>query len=232
MGYAGKLEEKRKARKLRKKGFSYGEILKKVNVSKSTLSIWCRDIVLTEKQIEKLCKRAADCRFRSREVLGKKMRAERKERIRKLMKQGKQDVGRLSSRERFIAGVALYAGDGSKGFQQVRFSNSNPNIINFMMRWFREFCEIHEAQFRGHVWIHDNQDEKKARKFWSRITAIPLNQFYKSYIAKNKPDSNKIRKQLHKYGIFAIRASNTAVQRKIMGWMIGILENNIQNIIH
>ncbi len=45
-----KLKEKKKARKLRKKGKSYSEILKKVKVSKSTLSVWLRDIKLTAEQ--------------------------------------------------------------------------------------------------------------------------------------------------------------------------------------
>jgi len=42
MSYAGKLEEKNKAIALRKKGYSYSEILKKVDVSKDTISRWCR----------------------------------------------------------------------------------------------------------------------------------------------------------------------------------------------
>lgn len=39
MGYSGKLKEKRIARNLRKKGYSYGEILEEVSVSKGTLSL-------------------------------------------------------------------------------------------------------------------------------------------------------------------------------------------------
>lgn len=227
MGYAGKLEEKRRARELRKKGYSYGEILERVKVAKSTLSVWCRDIILTDKQIEALCKRAEDGRFRSRKVLGEKRKAERRERIKKLREKGKQEVGKLSKRERFIAGVGLYIGDGSKSPQQLGFANSDPKIIKFMMGWFREFCKIPEEKFRGKLWIHDDQDVKKARKFWSRITGIPLKQFHKTYIVKNKANSNKIRKKRHKYGVFGIRGASVKTQRKILGWAAGILENNV-----
>jgi len=227
MGYYGKIKEREKAKELRKKGLSYGEILKQVKVSKDSLSRWCRDIELTEKQIERLCKRAEDGRFRSRKIVGARRKAERRERIKNLMEEGKREVGKLNLRERFMAGIGLYTGDGLKGFQSVGFSNSNHKAINFMMDWFREFCQISENQFRGQIWIHDNQDERKAREFWSRITNIPLTQFHKSYIAKNKPNSNKIRKQQHKYGVFAIRVSSAKVQRRILGWMTGILENKI-----
>ncbi len=57
MGYFGKLEEKQKAIELRKQGLSYSEIRKKVDVSKSTLSIWCRDINLSNEQVLLLSKK-------------------------------------------------------------------------------------------------------------------------------------------------------------------------------
>lgn len=50
MGYVGKLEEKFRALELRRKGLSYGAIRQQIYVSKSTLSIWCRDIELTKEQ--------------------------------------------------------------------------------------------------------------------------------------------------------------------------------------
>lgn len=80
-----------------------------------------------------------------------------------------------------------------------------------MMNWFREFCDVREEKFRGQVWIYDNLNELKARKYWSSATSIPLNQFQKSYRAKNKSKSQKIRKKLHKNGVFAIRISSVKV---------------------
>jgi len=95
------------------------------------------------------------------------------------------------------------------------------------MKWFREFCKVPEKKFRGQIWIHENLDEPEARKYWSKVTNIPLSQFQKSYIAKNKTKSRKIRKQLHKYGVFAVRISSAEIQRKILGWMAGILGESV-----
>jgi len=50
------LKEKIRAIELRKMGKSYGAILKKVDVSKGTLSVWLRDIKLTLEQKERLYK--------------------------------------------------------------------------------------------------------------------------------------------------------------------------------
>ena len=49
-----KHEETKKAVKLRKQGFSYHDILKKVPVAKSTLSLWLRDVGLAKEQKQRL----------------------------------------------------------------------------------------------------------------------------------------------------------------------------------
>ena len=48
------LHLKLKAKKLRKKGLSYGEIRKEINISKSTLSLWLKGVSLTPKQKKRL----------------------------------------------------------------------------------------------------------------------------------------------------------------------------------
>jgi len=137
---------------------------------------------------------------------------------RELLNKGMKRIGFLSKRDFFIAGAALYLGDGSKGDSEVGFSNANPEIIRFMMSW--------QTRIRGQIWIHDNLDESKAKKFWSKVTGIPQSQFRKSYIAKNIEKSKKIRKNIHSYGVFSIRISSSSTQqREIKGLMKGILKS-------
>lgn len=223
MGYAGKLREKQQAIKLRKKGFSYSEIQKTVHVSKDTLSRWCRDVILTPSQMEELRSKRLRGAARGRIIGAKKQQHDRIKRTKELIKKGKKEVGLMNKRDRFIAGIALYLGDGYKSDKGVGFSNSSSQVIAFMMRWFREFSQVPEEKFRGQIWIHEDLDELKARKYWSKITKIPISQFQKSYIAKNKRESKKIRKKLHEYGVFAVRISSAETQRKILGWIAGIL---------
>jgi hypothetical protein len=219
MGYYGKIEEKNRAINLRKRGFSYSEIRKEINASKSSLSKWCRDVILSVDQLERLKNKKLTGGEKGR-LLGAKVNQKKREsQIKEMFDFGKKEVGKLSQRERFIAGIALYIGDGLKGDKAIGFSNSDPIAIKFMMSWLREFAEIPENKFHGQIWIHDNLDEKKARTYWSKLTKIPENQFAKSYIAKNKVGSNKIRKQLHRYGVLAIRVPFAEKQRKILGWM-------------
>ena len=55
-----KSRDKIKARKLRKKGESIKKIANLLNISTSTVSLWCRDVELTNIQIDNLRKRQTD----------------------------------------------------------------------------------------------------------------------------------------------------------------------------
>jgi len=222
MGYFGKLEEKRLAIELRKKGFSYSEIKKEVSVSKDTLSRWCRDIVLSPQQLQRLLQKKLSGSEKGRIKGAKLQQQKRIQEIKNLEISGDKDVGKLDKRDRFLIGTSLYVAEGYKTDKCIGFSNSDPKLIKFMVEWFKEFLHIKSEKFRGAVWIHDNLDSRLAEKYWSDLTKIPLNQFNKTYISKNKTESNKIRKNIHNYGVFSIRISDAKSQRKILGWIHGI----------
>lgn len=220
MGYGGKLELKLKARELRKKGLSIREIQEKLKVSKSSVSIWVRDIRLSKKQLEKLYRNKKTGALKGSIIAARNKIKRREELVKKLKREGIKEVGRLSKRDRFIAGVAMYSGEGSKTDGDVSFSNSNPTLVKFMMRWFQEFCKVPKRRFRCHLYLHEGLDEDKAKKFWQNLLDIPDSQFYKSYIVTNR--KSRIRKNIHPYGVLKIRVSDRTIHRKIMGWIAGV----------
>lgn len=223
MGYAGKLDLKLKARSLRKKGLSIGKIQERLRVSRSSASIWVRDIKLTKKQLEKLYLNKRTGALRGC-IIAAMNKIKKKERLTKrLMQEGKREVGRLSKRDKFIAGIAMYFAEGNKGDGSVKFSNTDPLAIKFMVDWFRKLCKVPEEKFRCSLYIHDNLDKKKAKEFWSDLINIPLSQFRKSYIVKNNP--NRLRKIKHKYGVLRVTISDVNLHRKIMGWISGIFRD-------
>lgn len=222
MGYAGKLDLKLKARSLRKNGLSIGEIQKRLRVSRSSASIWVRDIRLTRKQLEKLYLNKKTGALRGSIIAAMNKIRKREKLTKKLIQEGKKEVGRLSKRDKFITGVVMYFAEGSKGDDSVSFSNSDPRAIKFMVNWFRVICKVPEKKFRCSLYIHDNLNEEKAKKYWSRLIKIPLSQFRKSYIVKNNP--RRLRKVKHKYGVFRLTISNVNLHRKIMGWIEGLFK--------
>lgn len=97
-----------------------------------------------------------------------------------IQNESSKQIGKLSNRDKFISGIALYSGEGDKTDSQVGFSNTNPMLIKFMISWFRTYCSIPEEKYRGSLWLHQGLNEKKAKIFWSELTNIPLSQFNKT----------------------------------------------------
>lgn len=204
--------------KLRKKGWSYPRIQKVFNVSRSTLSLWLRDVRLTQRQINKLVNN-------SRSVLYREAKARQKRRIeltKQIINRAKDEYRMLERSTLFIAGLMLYWAEGAKTLERVKFTNSDPAMISFMMRWFRNFCQVPERRFRIGLHIHELHCRKDIEKFWSRIVRIPLNQFHKTYI---KPTSLKHRKKPLYNGTCSVSISDRNLFRKMLGWQIAFLDN-------
>lgn len=227
MGYYGRLEERLKAQELRRRGLSYGEIMLRLPVSKSNLSDWCKDIPLTKKQEHRLLRIKSLGQRKGSIIAARNKRITRIKRTKEIFKKAKLELGKLSRRDKFLIGIALYAGEGNKTDRQAGFANSDPRLIKFMMSWFKTYCKIPISSFRGAIWLHENLIERDAKNYWSNLTGIPTNQFYKTYIAKNKTESKKIRKHIHKYGVFSINFSNSDQHRRIIGLIAGILPRRV-----
>lgn len=220
MSYPGKLELKLKARILRKKGFSVDNIQKKLKVSRSSVSFWIRGIKLTKKQLNKLYLNKKTGGLKGSIIAAMNKIRKREQLTEKLMREAKTDIGRLSKRERFIAGIALYFAEGNKADKAVVISNSDPRAMRFMAYWFRKYCNVREEKFRCSLYLHDNLDENRAKKFWSSLIRIPISQFTKTYMVKN--NTKRFRKTKHEYGVLRITISNVNLHRKIMGWISGV----------
>ena len=124
MGYYGRLEDKIRAQELRKQGLSYGEILQEVKVSKASLSLWLKDIKLTDRQKKRLLKMKSLGQHKGSIIAADNKRQARIARTKTIYKEAKNLVGRLNKRDRFITGIALYAGEGSKTDGRAVFTNS------------------------------------------------------------------------------------------------------------
>jgi transcriptional regulator with XRE-family HTH domain len=216
-----KSKEQILSRKLRKKGLSMKEIAAKIKVSKGSVSRWCSDIQLTKKQIEKLHKQMVCGSYKGR-MIGVEIQKERKRiRIEECLLKAKKDIPSISKKELFIAGLSLYWGEGSKKSPGVRFYNSDPIVIKFIMHWFRNILKIQDEDFLMYVTI--NKIHKKrlndVNKYWSEVTSVPIEQFRKPILIKSKNKKIYENHYVH-YGTLCIRiAKSTNLFYQIIGWL-------------
>ena len=214
MGYRGKLAEQQQARQLRRAGLPLAEIATRLGVSKSSVSLWVRDVAFEP------LPRPPRGRRRAPNALQRRRQAE----IDRLLAEGRSRIGRLSEREFLVAGVALYAGEGSKRDGAVKFANTNPRMVAFYCAWLRRFFAIDEARLRVRLYLHEGLDLAAAVAFWSALTGIPLSQFQKPYRAAPDPS---IRHVKHVHGCVSIDYSCSSTHRSIMGLVAALLGGDV-----
>lgn len=219
-----KLEEKKLAINLRKKGYSMNEIKGKLRVSKSSVSLWVRNVQLTDSQKKELSLKGLTKESIEKRRTTRLGRENARRQI--IVDNAKKEIFSLSDQELKLIGIALYWAEGAKTRRgSVQLSNGDPRIIRLMMKFFEKICKVPKEKFRAHIHIHPHLDVKKAESYWSSISGIPLNQFYKTYSKSNKASQNK--KDSLPFGTFDIYVHNTELFLKIKGWIEAVYENAV-----
>lgn len=205
---------------LRKTGYSYSMISKKLNVAKSTLSNWLTSIPFTPNR--EALQRIGKSKLKSA-LFKQKMKFEN---IARMKCEAAKEVGNLSSRDLFMLGIGLYLGEGSKSHEEVRITNADPTIIKLSIRWLKEFGGVRKEHLRVAVHGYPDHDINELVDFWSKELHIPVKQFIKTYI-DTRPNKSTLKRRKLPYGTahVYVRGGGTLLwgvknlHRKIMGWI-------------
>lgn len=198
-----------KATALRSKGFSYNEILRYIPVAQGTISRWCHNIPLTEKQKKRLIeKRNNNPLIRSLREKSTRDQEEAK------IWAGKR-IEKLPNTEQLllVSGTLLYWAEGTKSKSGIEFTNTDPKMIKVMMKFLRKILCIPNDKFKIMVRLSDKGDIERAKNYWSRITKISQRNFRKSEILKLKKNSKSINR--YPYGLCRVIVHDISAQRKI-----------------
>ena len=213
-------KERAAARRLRGQGWSIREIALEIKCAKSSVSGWVRDIPLTPRQIKRLKSNQDKGRAKAANHPNSPKQVWARIRGSIIESAAREIPAECSRRVLKVVGSSLYWAEGCKSVcNMVNFSNSDPKMIVLMMRFFRDVCKVSEEKFRGAVNIHPQRDIKKAVKFWSGISGIPVRQFHKTQIAVSKAGRHK-----RDSGTFRIVISDARLQSRIKGWIKGLEE--------
>lgn len=216
-----KVAERQKARYLRKKGYSINQIVAKTGSSKTSVSIWVRDVVLTKNQQAKISTLGRSVQSIEKRRTNRLKNENIKRRI--IIDEAKKDFFEITKQELKLIGTILYLGEGAKSrMGTVAVSNSDPSVIKMMMRFLREVCDVPEEKFRGQIHTFEHANIGKTEEYWSTVTGISQKQFYKTYI---KPSSASLQKRKTlPFGTFGISVNDTKLLLKIIGWIEKIKE--------
>ena len=109
--------KKIEAVKLRQSGMSIKDISSKIDIARSTVSIWCSDVVLTNKQKEILHKKMIDSGHKGRMMGAVANKNKKLDVLNSVKVVAKKEIGTLSKRDIKMLSLGLYWGEGSKDKQ-------------------------------------------------------------------------------------------------------------------
>lgn len=222
-----KLEEKNKTIKLRRQGLSYREILEKIPVAKSSLSLWLKSVKLAESQKQRL----TDKKMASARRGAQKMKDIRIALTREIKDKARKEIGKLSKRELWLIGVALYWAEGSKEKEarssQAVFSNSDSDMIQLYLRWLLEIIKLSEEKIYFVIYLHENNKYRieEVKNYWQAKTKFPKENFKYIYFKKHKIKTKRKNIKNNYFGLLKVVVNESSIlNRRIQGWIEGIYQ--------
>jgi transcriptional regulator with XRE-family HTH domain len=222
-----KSNERLLARELRRKGEGVKTIAKQVGVSPSSVSAWCKDIILTPEQIHILEIRSHDPHYGRRLEYALKQREIRLNKTKRLIDEGKKEIGGLNQRELFLIGVALYWAEGFKKDSQAGLASTDPYMIKIFIKWLYECFRYSKKDLCYRLTVnisHQNRIEN-IEEYWAKTLNISKSDFqkpfYQNVLWKKKYDNPE-----NYYGVLRVKVrKSTDFLRKINGWIQGLYLN-------
>ncbi|MEU5594629.1 hypothetical protein [Streptomyces sp. NPDC020298] len=212
-----------RARELRLQGWTYDQIQVELGCSKSSISLWVRELPKPERK-----RSPEEAAAIARKGWEEKLRL-RDEARRQTKEEAMQSIGGLSARELLLVGVGLYWAEGSKDKlydrrENVTFVNSDPGMIKLYLAWL-DLLQVERERLRFNVMIHENADVQGAEQYWADLVGADVSSFNKTTLKKHNPKT--VRKNVgDSYrGCLVIKVLKGAeLYRRIEGWWYGIVD--------
>jgi hypothetical protein len=209
-----------KARELRAEGLNYNQITARLGVSKSSVSLWVRDLPIPpglgpQEVRERAAEGSRQYWARERTVRAARRADERAA--------AAAEIGRLSDREVIIAGAIAYWCEGSKSKPYARgdrviFTNSDPRLILFFLR-FLDAAGIARSDLTFCMQIHETADVAAAQRFWIEVTGGKDEQFLRPTLKRHNPKTTRKNVGDGYHGCLRVEVRRgTRLYGRIEGW--------------
>ncbi|MFJ2881225.1 hypothetical protein ACIPJN_26880 [Streptomyces sp. NPDC086796] len=211
-----------KARELRSQGMTYDQIQVELGCSKSSISLWVRDLPKPERSRTAVEQARLAGRMRWDHEL-----AVRDTRRQEMKATARAEVGPMTDRELFLTGVALYWAEGTKDKpydrrESVVFINSDPDVIRVYLAWLN-LLGVTAERLCYRVMIHESADVAAAERYWAGLVGIDTASLRKTTLKKHNPKTVRKKVGAEYRGCLVVRVSQGAeLYRRIEGWWHGI----------
>jgi hypothetical protein len=200
-------------RLLRRAGWTYGEIMDLLPVPKGTLAGWCKEIRLTEDQIEAIkARRPPGIRSGIPVDTQRKRRAE----IVAIRNRAALEAKEMLHDSFWMAGLVMYWAEGTKARRRLELTNSDERALQLFIAWTRRYHRP-DAEFVLELHLHQGNDDTLARAHWASTLGLIDPRFYPTFI---KPAGTGHRKNKLKHGVCRVSMTkSTDAFHRTMAWI-------------
>ncbi len=225
------ISAKNEVRQLRSKGLSLNAISTKTQIPKTTIRSWIKDIKLSISQLNAL-KESTQKALQGGRI--KKQALQKEARNKKQMELNNRaiiEIGRMTKRDIFITGVALYWAEGFKNKHEHRlgFCNSDSEMIKLYITWLKEILNIKNEDLIARLTLNESYKGKsnEIENYWSSRIGIPLFQFTKTFYQKTKWKKQYYNDNYH--GVLRVHVKNSLDYLFLVrGWIEGMKLNVVK----
>jgi len=180
-----KPKEKLQSILLRQKGYSLKEISNELHISKSTASLWLKNVKISpeaQKRLEKTERSGTLRGLGTIQVRWQSIQKEIEQETKKITREVLTSISLDKNYFKLLAALIFWCEGGKRSKSAVRFINSDPELVKTFLRLLRKGFVINEGKLRATLHLHGYHNEVAQRRFWSKVTGIPSKRFSKSYI--------------------------------------------------
>lgn len=213
------MDKKTEAIKLRKLGWSYNKISKKLDTPKGTISYWFKGLIFSEKIKEKNIQNSKIKWAANLTKYNKNRSVVARARWASVQAEANNNAPGLAKDPLFLAGVMLYWAEGyKKGNWNVIFTNADPEMNKIMMHFFVNVCCVPKEKIKCKIQVHSLTQVEKSLSFWSKCIGLPKSNFLKTTVQKHVTKNANYNPLV--YGTLQIRINDVLLVNKIKGWII------------
>ena len=209
-------ELKEKAVKLRQKGISIGKIESLLNIPRSTLSGWFKNIELTKKQKAKLTANWKNALVKARKKAVLWHHNQKRIRVQEAKNSAIKTLGEINIDDINVLELSLaflYLGEGTKKSPHTSLGSSDPMILKFFLSAVEKIYNLDTKKLRYELYLRADQKPNKIKNFWAKELKVPVENFKQVNIDKR----TKGTKTYPSYkGVCNVQCGHVAIQRKLM----------------
>ena len=210
-----KKDKREEARRLRSEyGLAITDICKQLGVAKSSVSMWVRDIVLSDEQIAALHKQHYAYWAQTRGAHTNAVKSRERRAV-------YQDEGRQKAREGdplHLAGCMLYWGEGAKNRNALKISNSDSGMLVFFVRFLRESLGITNERMvlRIACYLGNGVCQQEIEQYWLQILGLPET-CLRTTMVNLQPKSSQQKGRKLVYGTVEVGVYDTQLAQHVLG---------------